>query len=154
MLWIQSKKIYKSTHRRCLDGWFLFFTTCLLLVSLNAHAAVNDFTGEFANANWTAGVQVFGCGSSSVTENSTNITIETANNCASIGANYTHTNSGGGASRAGTASFSYSVTETQSHSYTALYGISGGQLQPSQTVRRYRDQLLSLFSLVNKLSLL
>ncbi|MES9979718.1 MAG: fibronectin type III domain-containing protein [Candidatus Thiodiazotropha sp. 6PLUC5] len=91
-----------------------------------ANAAVNDFSGEFANANWTAAFQVFGCGSSSVVETATDITLATANNCASIGANYIHTNGGGGATRAGTASFNYNVTEVGDHTFSALYGISGG----------------------------
>jgi len=101
---------------------FMLFS---LLICTNAFSATTNFTGEFTNANWTIAGAIFGCGASTVVDNSTTITLATANNCALTSANYTHTNGGGGVSRAGTASFSYSVTQSANHTYEALYGIVG-----------------------------
>ncbi|MFW5816762.1 MAG: hypothetical protein ACOCVP_07870, partial [Wenzhouxiangella sp.] len=82
------------------------------------------FVEQFSQGRWTPITQDFGCGSSTVAASSTQVSLTTAVDCASIFAGYNHA----GAEQAGTVSFRWQVTNSAAHSYAARFGIQGQTL--------------------------
>lgn len=98
----------------------LLTLSALVLASTSALAA---FTGDYAPANWTAGTQTFGCGSSTVnTAGMPNtLVLQTLTGCANIGASYSLTNP---IPATGTISFNWSYTGNAG-AHNSTYNLNG-----------------------------
>lgn len=70
-----------------------------------------NLSNEFAAGSWTATTQSFGCGSSSVVESASLITLATSSGCSAILARYSFDRGGAGASQDGLLQLSYDIND-------------------------------------------